>query len=311
MNAVERDARVERRKKIMPPIVEGEKIKLKNPVVFLAAQGKCGKLYMARMLKITKGIGMSTHEWLVRGMVGGVLWGWTEPTEELLKISPYYKQFSVGSSMQRAENVWKSRSLPILYEFTEEGPFIDGESRFIVIYYYLAKKYLHPDSMKIILMRRPLDSIAYQNCRHGAYSISTRSDGSIITYTGNLIFPWGNNNLTVMEKNIKEASPMECSVWYTYEMEERKKKLHEYFPEVSIMEWDMETDSSNIQSHEKLHHWLGVTPHKNYKKLVEKNIIIHLGPDKLKEKCTIEQAREIIKEYKIVRNPKTRPEFML
>jgi len=313
-----------------------ELIKYKHPVVFLAAQGKCGKGYLAGMIKhilkekmpdgSVKEMGKAAHEWLVRGMQGGILWGWASPTKELRAKYSQYQRFSLENAMQGAERVWRVRSLPILEEYTKDGPYIDAESRFIVIYYYLAKKYIHPDSMRIIIMKRPLESIAWHNCRHGA--MKDLGGGRI--HTGNLVPPWGDNNVTITPYEIVPYRQQDLNIWYTFEMEERKKKLRDYFPDVNITEWDMETDAPSIKRWSELLEFLSV-PHRklamksSFEKIISVNRIMHPGPIRchkhLKhlikcsqrpdmEPCTEEFFRKKVQEYKVIMNPNPRPDFM-
>jgi len=304
-----------------------ELIRYKHPVVFLAAQGKCGKGYMAGMLRHSllekmpdgsvKEMGKAAHEFLVRGMRGGILWGWASPTEELRTKYPQYQKFSLENAIQDAERVWRVRSLPILEEYTKDGPYIDAESRFIVIYYYLVKKHIHPDSMRIIIMKRPLESIAWHNCRHGG--MKDLGGGRI--HIGSLVPPWGDNNVTITPYEIEEATQQDLNIWYTFEMEERKKKLRNYFPDVKMMEWDMETDSPSFERWYQLLEFLSVPHHKltmkpRLEKLISINKIVHPGPIRCYkhcpdiEPCTEEFFRKKVQEYKVVMNPNPRPDFM-
>lgn len=302
-------------------------IKYKHPVVFLAAQGKCGKGYMGTMLGYSflekmedgseKEMGKAVHEWLVKGMNGGMLWEWASPIEEFRIKYPQYQKFSVENAIENSKRVWETRSLPILEEYTKNGPFIDAESRFIVIYYYLVKKYIHPDSMRIIIMKRPLGSIAWHNCRHGG--MKDLGGGKI--HIGNLVPPWGNNNVTITPYEIEKATQQELNVWYTFEMEERKKKVRNYFPDVNIMEWDMEKDSPSLERWNELLGFLSV-PHRKLtmesrlENLILENKIMHPGPIKCDkhcpdmEPCTEEFFRKKIQEYKVIMNPNSRPDFM-
>jgi len=320
-------------KKIEPVRKEIKKtglLKYKHPVVFLAAQGKCGKGYMAGMVKHSlvermpdgkvKEMGKAAHEWLVRGMEGVTLIGWFDPIEKVKSVYPGCVKVSLEEAMNKAENVWNRRSLPILEEHTKDGPFIDAESRFIVIYYYLVKKYIHPDSMRIIIMRRPLESIAWHNCRHGAMKIVPGRNGNRI-HTGNLVHPWGNNNVTITPYEIGKATQQELNVWYTFEMEERKKKVRDYFPDVDIMEWDMEKDSPSFERWYELLDFLSV-PHRKLtmkprlENLISVNKLVHPGPIRCHkhcpdiEPCTEEFFRKKVQEHKVIMNPNKRPDFM-
>ena len=127
-----------------------ELIKFKNPVVFVAAHAKSGKRYLATMLKYAEGVSKGTHEYVARYIWRDTIWGFAEPTEELKKLSPFYAQFTLEKSMKQAEMFWTKRSMVLLKEWTEDGMVIDADSRFLVIYYYLVKKYIHPDSIRII-----------------------------------------------------------------------------------------------------------------------------------------------------------------
>jgi hypothetical protein len=285
-------------------------LKLKNPVVFLAAQAKCGKLYMARMLKHTEPIGKTTHERLVRGTPIDVMYGWAGPTEELKKLAPFYSKFTLEYSKKTTEHLWKNKSIPTLKEFTQNGIFVDADTRFLAIYYWLAKKYIHPDSMKILVMRRPLESIAHQHCRHGGYR-QIQWDGYLMTFLKNEPLPWGYNNVTVMKKNIVDATPMECCIWYVHELEKRKDLLRSYFPDVEIRDWDMEYCSGRKESWEDLLYWLKLKATPKLWELVKENPIIHLGPDKYNGEITLAMAGSVEDAYKVVLNNRKRPEFML
>jgi len=305
-------------------------IKWKHPVVFLAAQGKCGKLYMARMVNSrlkakakdgsVKQMGKAAHEWLVRGMNGKILLGWAGVMDKVRTLYPGCLKVSSEFAMEGAEKIWNMRSLPILEEFTENGIFLDAESRFIVIYYYLAKKYIHPDSMRIIIMRRPLESIAWHNCRHGALKILPGRHGDYI-HIGNLVPPWGNNNVTITPYEVGEATQQELNIWYTLEMEERKKKLRDYFPDVKITEWNMEKDASSVKSWEKLLDFLSTPGRKleldeKFEKVIIENKVVHPGPIRCHKNCpdrvpcTEEFFREKVQKHEVIMNPNLRSEFM-
>jgi len=311
-----------------------EKFKFDYPLVVTAAQGKCGKGYLAQMLKSTiqssvfsetynKNIylekGKSSHEWLVRPMSSPIIIGWSEPNSIVCNRFPIYKQFNFDTAYIKANEFWNSWSLPKLNEYLNKGMFVDSESRFAVISYYFIKRDIHPDNIRIIVSKRPLSSIAYQNCRVGGYSL-IRPD---MYYLGNLLLPWCRNNLTVPPKPIDEITQQELCMWYTIEMEERKKKLVEYFPNVAVMEWDMEVDSKSYESWDKLLYFLSCDKQKLVRsawmdRIIDTGTILHQGPIKCnkfcphkKVYCTEDTFKDILKHYKIVYNTENRREGLL
>jgi len=307
--------------------------KYKYPLIFMGAQGKCGKVYMAAMLKsaitysefsekhnkvINKEYGKCSHEWFVRQMGTHDIIGWHEPTKYLIDKYPAYRRYKFENALTKCQNMWNTYTIPKINEYITKGMMVDAESKFLVLSYYFIKRYIHPDSMKIIIMRRPLHSIAYHNCRVAGYKLMKTGT----YYLGNLIPPWCKNNLTVPHIPIEEITQQELNVWYAVEMEERKKAIRNYFPDVDIMEWDMETDTKSQDSLDRLlefvsskHQKLKPTPW--MRKTINKQVVIHLGPTKCKtacpdkEHCTEDTFKELVNNHKIIYNPEARREGLL
>jgi hypothetical protein len=284
-------------------------IKFKNPVVFVAAHAKSGKRYLALMLKHAEGVSKGTHEYVARYIWKDLIWGFAEPTEELKEISPYYKQFTLEKALAGAEKLWTERSMVLLKEWTEDGMVIDADSRFLVIYYYLVKKFIHPDSIRIIHVHRNLANVAHEHCRHGGYRPGNNK-GSPVVFMKNATLPWGKNNVTLMEKNILEATPMECTAHYVSELEVRKWLLRPYFPGVKVHEWDMDKDPPSRDSWASLLDFLELKGTGKLWNLVDKNPDIHPAPEKYPH-ITLEMAQKALQAHNIVKNPNKRPEFML
>jgi hypothetical protein len=261
------------------------------------------------MLKHAEGVSKGTHEYVARFIWKEIIWGFAEPTDELKALAPFYAQWNLKGAMAHAEKLWTERSMVLLKEWTEDGMVIDADSRFLVIYYYLVKKFIHPDSIRIIHVRRNLAKIAHEHCRHGGYRPGTNR-GSPIVFMKNATLPWGKNNVTVMEKNILNATPMECTAHYVSELETRKWLLRPYFPGVKVHEWDMDYDPPRRDSWASLLDFLGVKWTDKLKALVDKNPNIHPAPDKYPH-ITLEMAQRTLRAHNIVKNPNKRPEFML
>ncbi len=308
--------------------------KYKHPLIVTAAQGKCGKGYIAHMIwlsirrlvwseekqkQLYEEDGKSSHEFLWHVMGSHIVVGLQEPNEILKNRFPSYPYKTFETIYDEAEALFHQWTLPHMEKFLNKGVTLDAESKFLVMTYLFIKKYVHPDSLRIIEINRPLHSIAYQNCRVGAYHLLHPQ----FYYLGNLLAPWCRNNITIPPKPIEEITQQELCVWYTFEMEERKKLIRAYFPDSPVFVWDMEKDTKDFNRLLSLLQFASTNRQTLETKGLHHTIyndssIVHPGPDKCHlvctnrtEYCTEEYFKDLVTSYKIIYNEEPRREGLL
>ena len=214
--------------------------------------------------------------------------------------------------MKRYEDSFVSKRVPkmlSMFDIKDNIVFVDSDFRFILAQYYYIMKYIPHENIKIIDISRDKAKIARQICRNHYYA-GIRM--------GHLIKPCLKYNLVKAKQEARDLSNDEFhlyrGVWYTFEVEARKKAFKKKYPYIPIFSFDMDKDTTSVEVWKFLiEDFLGLSISDALVRHIKQNKKInsweHIGGKKYE--YTIEEARAVVDRFDLEYNKLDKPDGYL
>lgn len=228
------------------------KIKLNGVVVYTSSTPRCGTSYISHMF--------GRHPHCVTSH---------EPLQRIKIFIDGRKGSKHEVNLKNLEEKWRNLGLKRTIKNTyRKKVYVESDFLFLEATYYFAMKYIDHECIRVIeLTRDPIDAIK-SICEHKIFRYKNNMD----IYLARVLSPYNPFNLTIPPDN---PSTLELGAWYIYEMEERKKRFKEVFPDVRVFNFNMDTDTISLKKWDQLANFVGIKLNDKMIKEIKKNPKIH------------------------------------